>query len=59
MGIFVGVLVLAAGWFVLRQVIAPPCPRCRAKKWDRKLCAPFLFCRRCATRVDQHGRALN
>ncbi|HEY0014793.1 MAG TPA: hypothetical protein VGC13_00685 [Longimicrobium sp.] len=37
----------------------PSCPRCRGKEWDRRMCAPLLFCRRCATRIDAHGRAYN
>lgn len=43
----------------VRQLMIPSCPRCKAKSWDRKLCRPLLFCRKCATRVDQHGRAYN
>jgi hypothetical protein len=35
------------------------CPRCKSREWDRKLCAPLLFCRRCATRVDSQGHAYN
>jgi hypothetical protein len=59
MGILVGAIVLAVGWMVIRQLVAPSCPRCGSKKWDRKLCHPLLFCRKCATRVDQHGRVYN
>lgn len=44
---------------VVRRYATPPCPRCRGREWDRKLCAPLLFCRRCATRIDSHGRAYN
>lgn len=43
----------------VRRYTTPPCPRCRAREWDRKLCAPLLFCRRCATRVDAQGHAYN
>jgi hypothetical protein len=42
-----------------RRYLTPSCPRCRARDWDRKLCQPLLFCRRCATRIDAHGRAYN
>lgn len=42
-----------------RKYLSPPCPRCRGREWDRKLCAPLLFCRRCATRIDAEGRAFN
>lgn len=49
---------VGAGVFV-RRFLAPPCPRCKSKEWDRKLCAPLLFCRRCATRVDAAGRVYN
>jgi len=59
MGILAGAIVLGVGWWVIRQVMAPACPRCKAKKWDRKLCYPLLLCRRCATRADQHGRVYN
>jgi hypothetical protein len=50
---------LLAVAFVVRRFATPPCPRCRAREWDRKLCAPLLFCRRCATRIDSQGRAYN
>lgn len=43
----------------VRRYATPPCPRCRNRSWDRKLCAPLLFCRRCATRVDSQGRVYN
>lgn len=49
---------LAAGW-ALRRLTSPTCPRCRHRDWDRKLCAPLLFCRHCATRIDAHGRTFN
>jgi hypothetical protein len=53
-------LVLATGaLLLLRRYSAPACPRCRGREWDRKLCAPLLFCRRCATRIDAEGRAYN
>ncbi len=42
--------VLAYG--IYRRWLVPACPRCRAKRWDRKLCQPLLFCRSCATRCD-------
>ena len=43
----------------LRRYMTPSCPRCRSKQWDRKLCQPLLFCRRCATRIDTEGRVYN
>ena len=43
----------------VRRYTTPSCPRCRSREWDRKLCAPLLFCRRCATRIDSQGRAFN
>jgi hypothetical protein len=49
---------LGAG-FVARRYLSPACPRCKSREWDRKLCAPLLFCRRCATRVDAQGRVYN
>ncbi|WP_420126228.1 hypothetical protein [Longimicrobium sp.] len=48
-----------AGAWVLRHYMTPSCPRCRHRNWNRKLCAPLLFCRTCATRIDQHGRTYN
>ena len=59
MSIIAAVLVLVAGGFVIRQFATPICPRCKARRWDRKLCAPLLLCRRCATRADYHGRVYN
>lgn len=50
------VLALGVG---VRRYTTPACPRCKGREWDRKLCAPLLFCRRCATRVDSQGRACN
>lgn len=43
----------------VRRYATPSCPRCHRREWDRKLCAPLLFCRRCATRVDAQGRTYN
>lgn len=43
----------------VRRYTTPSCPRCKSREWDRKLCAPLLFCRRCATRIDSQGRAFN
>jgi hypothetical protein len=54
-----GVVAFVALAFVVRRVTTPACPRCRSKDWDRKLCAPMLFCRRCATRVDVHLQLYN
>jgi hypothetical protein len=59
MEILVGALVLSCGVFGIRFMVPPPCPRCRSRKWDRKVCRPLLLCRRCATRIDAHGRAFN
>jgi hypothetical protein len=49
----IGVMILS------RRLMSPSCPRGRNKEWDRKLCAPLLFCRRCATRIDGEGRVYN
>jgi ribosomal protein L37AE/L43A len=51
----------AAGMAVLagRRALTPRCPRCRSKEWDRRLCAPLLFCRRCASRIDHAGKLYN
>jgi len=43
----------------VRRYATPSCPRCKSRAWDRRLCAPLLFCRRCATRVDAEGRVYN
>lgn len=48
-----------AGGLLARRYLTPSCPRCKCREWDRKLCAPLLFCRRCATRIDSHGRVYN
>lgn len=45
--------------FGVRHYSTPACPRCGRREWDRKLCAPLLFCRRCATRIDSQGRTYN
>jgi hypothetical protein len=52
------VAAIAALWAV-RRVTTPGCPRCGARDWDRKLCAPLLLCRRCASRVDRQYRLCN
>jgi hypothetical protein len=49
---------IAAGWGI-RRYVGPRCPRCRHRNWDHRLCAPLLLCRRCATRIDVHGRTFN
>jgi hypothetical protein len=59
MEIIVGAVVVACGFFGVRRLASPACPRCRQRRWDRKLCAPLLLCRRCATRVDSRGRVFN
>jgi hypothetical protein len=59
MGIVLTALVLTVGFVAFRILAVPACPRCKAKKWDRKLCRPLLLCRRCATRIDAHGRVFN
>jgi hypothetical protein len=43
---------LVALWFKRN----PRCPACGARKWNRQLCRPLLFCRRCAQRSDLAGR---
>lgn len=55
----IALLAVAGLAYAVRRVTTPACPRCRAKAWDRKLCAPMLFCRRCATRVDAQLRVYN
>jgi hypothetical protein len=53
-------MVLVAGVVAIsRRFLSPSCPRCKSREWDRKLCAPLLFCRRCATRIDAEGRVCN
>ena len=59
MALILGLTAVLALALLVRRLTTPPCPRCRAREWDRRLCAPLLFCRRCATRVDSHGRAYN
>lgn len=54
--VLAGVVGVAA---LSRRYMSPACPRCRSREWDRKLCAPLLFCRKCATRVDSEGRVYN
>ncbi len=57
--ILVGLVGLVGGATLSRRLRSPACPRCRARAWDRRLCAPLLFCRRCATRVDAAGTVYN
>ena len=59
MTLILGLSAAAALLLLVRRYTTPPCPRCRGREWDRKLCAPLLFCRRCATRIDAQGRAYN
>jgi hypothetical protein len=60
MTLILGLAVATTGMGLLaRRYMTPPCPRCKCREWDRKLCQPLLFCRRCATRIDAHGRAYN
>ena len=59
MTLILGLAAAATAGFALKRYMAPNCPRCRGKEWDRKLCAPLLFCRRCATRIDANGRVYN
>jgi hypothetical protein len=59
MTVILGLSAAAAVVLALRHYSTPACPRCRNRSWDRKLCAPLLFCRRCATRVDSQGRVYN
>jgi hypothetical protein len=55
----VAVAAVVAAFWAVRRGTTPACPRCGAKEWDRKLCAPLLLCRRCATRVDRQLRLCN
>jgi hypothetical protein len=57
--IFLLVAAVAAAAYVVRRLTTPACPRCQAKRWDRKLCYPLLYCRSCATRVDSRLRLYN
>lgn len=59
MSILAAAVLIGVAGFGVRQFLQPSCPRCKAKDWDRKICRPLLFCRKCATRIDQHGRAYN
>jgi hypothetical protein len=54
-----GLVAAGAAVFAGRRVLTPRCPRCRSREWDRRLCAPLLFCRRCASRIDHTGRLCN
>lgn len=60
MTLILGLTVAVSGVALLaRRYMTPHCPRCKNREWDRKLCAPLLFCRRCATRIDGEGRVYN
>lgn len=59
MTLILGVALATVAVLLARRYLTPPCPRCRGREWDRKLCAPLLFCRRCATRIDSQGRVYN
>lgn len=60
MTLILGVAAVTSGVALLaRRYMTPPCPRCKSREWDRKLCAPLLFCRHCATRIDSDGRVYN
>jgi hypothetical protein len=53
-----GILAAALGFGAWRARY-PNCPRCGSRRWDRKLCHPLLFCRKCATRCDMQGLTYN
>jgi hypothetical protein len=57
--IILGISAALAVGLGVRRYATPSCPRCKGREWDRRLCAPLLFCRRCATRVDAQGRVYN
>ncbi|HEX6367984.1 MAG TPA: hypothetical protein VF006_03560 [Longimicrobium sp.] len=59
MTLLLGLSALLAAGLGVRRYTTRPCPRCKSREWDRKLCAPLLFCRRCATRIDSQGRVYN
>jgi ribosomal protein L37AE/L43A len=59
MELIVGAVVLVAGVLGVRHMATPVCPRCKRRNWNRKLAAPLLLCRKCATRVDSRGRLFN
>lgn len=59
MTLVLGLSAVLAVVLVVRHYMTPSCPRCKRREWDRKLCAPLLFCRRCATRIDSQGRVYN
>jgi hypothetical protein len=59
MTLILGLSAVVALLLLVRRYMTPACPRCRSREWDRRLCAPLLFCRRCATRIDSHGRVYN
>ncbi len=59
MTLILGLSAAIALVLLVRRYMTPSCPRCRSREWDRRLCAPLLFCRRCATRIDSHGRVYN
>ena len=59
MTLILGLAAAVGAGLAARRYLAPACPRCKGREWDRKLCAPLLFCRRCATRIDTEGRVYN
>jgi hypothetical protein len=59
MTVILGLAAVAGIGLLARRYLTPPCPRCKCREWDRKLCQPLLFCRRCATRIDSQGRVYN
>ena len=59
MTVILGLAAFTGVGLLARRYLTPACPRCKCREWDRKLCQPLLFCRRCATRIDAHGRVYN
>ena len=59
MTLILGLAAASGAGLLARHYMTPHCPRCKNREWDRKLCAPLLFCRRCATRIDAQGHAYN
>lgn len=59
MTLILGLAAAVGAGALVRRYMVPACPRCKSREWDRKLCTPLLFCRRCATRIDTEGRVYN
>lgn len=59
MTLILGLAAATGVGLLVRRYMTPLCPRCKCREWDRRLAAPLLFCRRCATRIDVQGRVYN